>query len=197
MADPPYTPQFGNLVAPFPSSDFLYDSETHVKRHHLELPRGRDASSESDADARVRVRRRTRSADRLRVHRGPGDADAQQHRYDRAVRERRRARRRLSAGVRFENNGSFGFYVAPRASVSWLVASGSDRSAATRLRSECGPRHQGADVPPVVQPVASSTLAIPISSRNDREGSTPASSSGSRATGCASRRRTSPITSTT
>ncbi len=36
VADPPYTPTFGNLVAAFPSSDFLYDSETELERHHFE-----------------------------------------------------------------------------------------------------------------------------------------------------------------
>ena len=36
VTDPPYTPQFGDLVAAFPSSDFLYDSETEIERHHFE-----------------------------------------------------------------------------------------------------------------------------------------------------------------
>ena len=36
VADPPYTPRFGDLVAAFPSSDFLYDSETELERHHFE-----------------------------------------------------------------------------------------------------------------------------------------------------------------
>ena len=36
LADPPYTPRFGDLVAAFPSSDFLFDSETELGRHHFE-----------------------------------------------------------------------------------------------------------------------------------------------------------------
>ena len=36
VADPPFTPRFGDLVAAFPSSDFLYDSQTELQRHHFE-----------------------------------------------------------------------------------------------------------------------------------------------------------------
>ena len=36
LTDPPYTPTFGSLVAPFPSSDFLYDSGTDLQRHHVD-----------------------------------------------------------------------------------------------------------------------------------------------------------------
>ncbi len=36
IADPPHTPRFGDLVAAFPSSDFLFDSETELGRHHFE-----------------------------------------------------------------------------------------------------------------------------------------------------------------
>jgi vitamin B12 transporter len=43
----------------------------------------------------------------------------------------------LVGGVRFENNGSFGFYVAPRASVSWLVNDNA-QVGTTRLRASAG-----------------------------------------------------------
>ena len=33
---PAYTPRFGDLVAAFPSPDFLFDSETELGRHHFE-----------------------------------------------------------------------------------------------------------------------------------------------------------------
>lgn len=36
VADPPYTPQYGSLMAPFQFSDFLYDAGTHVKRHRAD-----------------------------------------------------------------------------------------------------------------------------------------------------------------
>ena len=41
-------------------------------------------------------------------------------------------------GVRFENNGSFGFYVAPRASISWTIASGGVGADSTRLKASAG-----------------------------------------------------------
>ena len=34
ILDPPYTPTFGNLRAPFQFSDFAYDSLTNLQRHH-------------------------------------------------------------------------------------------------------------------------------------------------------------------
>jgi vitamin B12 transporter len=40
-------------------------------------------------------------------------------------------------GIRFENNGSFGFYAAPRASVSWLIRPSSG-DGATRLHAGAG-----------------------------------------------------------
>ena len=43
-------------------------------------------------------------------------------------------------GIRFENNGSFGFYAAPRVAASWLVNSGGehDELGSTRLRASVG-----------------------------------------------------------
>ena len=51
------------------------------------------------------------------------------------------ARASVVAGIRFENNGSFGFYAAPRAAVSWIVREGAANSGgfgATRLRTSVG-----------------------------------------------------------
>jgi vitamin B12 transporter len=41
-------------------------------------------------------------------------------------------------GVRFENNGSFGFYAAPRATLSWLARQGGGNAGATRLHGSAG-----------------------------------------------------------
>src|SRR2546428_369571 len=41
-------------------------------------------------------------------------------------------------GIRFENNGSFGFYAAPRAAISWLARQGSGNAGATRLHGSAG-----------------------------------------------------------
>jgi vitamin B12 transporter len=44
----------------------------------------------------------------------------------------------LVGGIRFENNGSFGFYIAPRVSATWLIQSGNDGAGSTRLRGSVG-----------------------------------------------------------
>ncbi len=47
----------------------------------------------------------------------------------------------MVGGIRFENNGSFGFYAAPRVAASWLVNSGTrnnDGLGSTRLRASVG-----------------------------------------------------------
>jgi vitamin B12 transporter len=44
----------------------------------------------------------------------------------------------LVGGIRFENNGSFGFYAAPRLAASWLVRQGDESLGTTRLRSSMG-----------------------------------------------------------
>jgi vitamin B12 transporter len=55
--------------------------------------------------------------------------------------EASRDRLSLVGGIRFENNGSFGFYVAPRIAASWLVMSGPPDGSgpgSTRLRGSVG-----------------------------------------------------------
>ena len=44
----------------------------------------------------------------------------------------------LVSGIRFEDNGSFGFYAAPRVAVSWLISGGNDEIGGTRLRGSLG-----------------------------------------------------------
>src|SRR5207302_3611237 len=44
----------------------------------------------------------------------------------------------LVGGVRFEHNGSFGNYVAPRAAVSWLIQSKHPGVGSTRLKASGG-----------------------------------------------------------
>ena len=122
VVDPPYTPTFGSLVAPFQSSDFLYDSDTNVKRHHLDYradaaigpnqtltaafaydgERGVLTDFSSTAAPQTPTRNNTGTTVQYESLAGPVS---------------------IVGGVRFEHNGSFGNYVAPRAAVSWLVQS--------------------------------------------------------------------------
>lgn len=137
VADPPYTPTFGNLVAAFRSSDFLYDSETELERHHFEYRAdavvGRNqvltAAFAYDGERGVLTNHRS-TADPQRPERNNTGTTVQ---YEASA-----ERVSVVGGIRFENNGSFGFYAAPRLAVSWLLNPGEGERGATRLRASVG-----------------------------------------------------------
>ena len=137
VADAPYTPTFGNLVAAFPSSDFLYDSETELERHHFEyradavIARNQTvtAAFAYDGERGVLTNHRSTAAPQRPVRNNTGTTIQ----YEAAA-----ERVSVVGGIRFENNGSFGFYAAPRLSVSWLISSGNEEFGTTRLRGSVG-----------------------------------------------------------
>lgn len=140
IADPTFTPRFGNLVASFPSSDFLYDSETSLGRHHFQYRadvavkanQTFTAAFEYDGERGVLTNHRT-TADPQRPSRDNTGTTVQ---YEASA-----DRVSLVGGVRFENNGSFGFYIAPRIAASWLLhEESSDASGlgSTRVRGSLG-----------------------------------------------------------
>jgi vitamin B12 transporter len=137
IADPPYTARFGDLVAAFPSSDFLYDSETDLDRHHAEYR----------ADAVVAQNQVVTAAfaydgERgvLTNHRSTASPQRPSRNNTGTTVQYEAAARRVSvvAGVRFENNGSFGFYTAPRLTAAWLASEGNGDVGATRIRASAG-----------------------------------------------------------
>jgi len=140
IADPPFTPRFGDLVARFPSSDFLYDSETELERRHFEYR----------ADAAVAPNQTLTAAfaydgerGALTNHRSTVQPQRPERSNTGATVQYEAITERVSlvGGIRFENNGSFGFYAAPRVAASWLVNAGGPGSAprgATRLRGSVG-----------------------------------------------------------
>ena len=137
VTDPPYTPQFRDLVAAFPSSDFLYDSETELVRHHFEYRADAvvaqnqvlTAAFAYDGERGVLTNHRATAAPQRPSRNNTGTTVQYEVTGERAS---------LVGGVRFENNGSFGFYVAPRVAASWLVSSGRDALGSTRLRASVG-----------------------------------------------------------
>ena len=140
IADPPYTPQFGDLVAPFPSSDFLYDSETEIGRHHFQYRADASiapnqtltAAFEYDGERAVLTDHRSTAPPQRPSRDNSGTTVQYEASKDRVS---------LVGGIRFENNGSFGFYVAPRIAASWLVSSGTaggNGLGTTRLRGSVG-----------------------------------------------------------
>ena len=137
IADEPYTPTFGGLVAAFRSSDFLYDSETELQRHHVEyradavVARNQTltAAFAYDGERGVLTNHRSTAAPELPERDNTGTTIQYEATAERAS---------IVGGIRFENNGSFGFYAAPRLAVSWLVSSGAGTLGATRLRGSVG-----------------------------------------------------------
>lgn len=140
IADAPYTPRFGNLVAAFQSSDFLYDSETEYGRHRVQYRADASVTSsqtltaafEYDGERAVLTNHRS-TADPQRPSRNNTGTTVQY--------EASRDRLSLVGGIRFENNGSFGFYAAPRIAASWLARAGiadSSGFGSTRLRGSLG-----------------------------------------------------------
>ena len=140
VTDPPYTPQFGDLVAAFPSSDFLYDSETEIERHHFEyradgvIARNQTvtAAFAYDGERGVLTNHRSTAAPQRPERNNTGTTVQYEATGERVS---------LVGGIRFENNGSFGFYAAPSVAVSWLVSQGAGSNAelgATRLRASVG-----------------------------------------------------------
>ena len=137
IADPPYTPTFGNLVASFPSSDFLYDSESEFQRHHVEYRAdavvGRNqtltAAFAYDGERGVLTNHRSTATPQRPSRNNTGTTIQYEATAERAS---------IVGGIRFENNGSFGFHAAPRVAVSWLVSAGADALGATRLRGSGG-----------------------------------------------------------
>ena len=179
IADPPYTPRFGDLVAPFPSSDFLYDSETDLERHHFQYRADAavapnqtlTAAFAYDGERGVLTNHRSTAAPQRPSRNNTGTTVQYEASGERVS---------VVGGIRFENNGSFGFYVAPRVAASWLVSSGPQAATARRHTPsrQRRTRHQGAAVHSVVQPVAELPRQSRSRSPNGRADSTSASSSG-------------------
>jgi outer membrane cobalamin receptor len=137
IADPPYTARFGNLVAAFPSSDFLFDSETELGRHHVEYRAdaavGRNqtltAAFAYDGERGVLTNHRSTTPPQEPERNNTGTTVQYQALMSRVS---------VVSGIRFENNGSFGFYAAPRLAISWMASTGNGTFGATRLRGSIG-----------------------------------------------------------
>ena len=137
VADPPYTPKFGDLVAAFPSSDFLYDSQTELQRHHFAYRADAvvapnqtlTAAFEYDGERGVLTNHRSTDAPQRPTRNNTGTTVQYETITERVS---------LVGGIRFENNGSFGFYAAPRVAASWLVSPGNEALGSTRLRGSVG-----------------------------------------------------------
>jgi vitamin B12 transporter len=141
--DPPYTPRYGDHIAPFEYSDFLYDTHTSLRRHHL----GYQADIRLANDARHGDQLLTALADwdgeRATLEdRLAGTASPASRNNAGFALQHQATWRRVSfaIGGRFEHNESFGDAFVPRASISSVLHAADTESAlgATTIHAAAG-----------------------------------------------------------
>ena len=188
IADPPYTPPFGNRVAPFEFSDFTFDSRTNLRRHHASyqadwrLTTGRRARGDHRADAAGRLGRRARRRSTIALADTSTPASRDNFGASRPApgavarafvtrRRAHRAQRQLRHGGRAARARSSTWSHEPPAARSARRVSRRAPASASRSRRCCSR-----------SACRRSSAATPTSSRSARAPSKPASSSGSPAT---------------
>jgi outer membrane cobalamin receptor len=149
--DPPYTPRFWDRSAPFQFSDFAFDSQTSLQRHHGSYQADwRAASGVARGDHVLTAvvdwdGERAVLDDRLAASRTRATRDnfgvAVQH-------QALWARTFVTAGVRLEHNGSYGTAAVPRASIAYAAREASGWLGDTKLKASAG---QGVKEPTVLQ----------------------------------------------
>jgi outer membrane cobalamin receptor len=151
VADPPFTPQFGDSVGAFEFFDFLYDSYDRLGRHHLgyqvdwraaQLGRAGDhmvtGAIEWDGE-------RATLEDRLNA----GETEASRDNFGYTAQYQILwPRVFVGASVRLEDNSSFGFEAIPRASVAVVLREHDGFFRATRVKASAG---TGVKEPTIVQ----------------------------------------------
>jgi outer membrane cobalamin receptor len=142
IADPPYTPQFAGSSAPFQFSDFPYDSNTELTRHHLSyqadwrlLHGGSSAGTHVvtgavDWDGERATLRDDLAASVVKASRNNVGYTLQyQALWPRVF---------VIAGLRVEDNDSFGVDTVPRGSVAWIAHAGNGSMGETKLKASAG-----------------------------------------------------------
>jgi vitamin B12 transporter len=135
-ANPPYTPQC-EAAAPFEFSDFLYHSTNDLRRHHVDY-----RADVSPGPSQVLTAAFTYEGERgvLTDHLSAASPERPSRNNTGATVQYERAAGPVSVvgGIRFENNGSFGFFAAPRIAASWLATGGDGSLGATRVHASAG-----------------------------------------------------------
>jgi len=138
--DPPYTPSFGDSVAPFEFEDFPYDDRTDLRRHHASYQadgtwsRGGSGTHVDTALVDWDGERAT-LMDALAGTTVPASRDnvglSLQH-------QAMWSQVFVTAGIRVEHNASFGTATVPRVSAAWYAHTGSGSVGTTRLHASAG-----------------------------------------------------------
>ena len=141
IADPPYTPAYGDSVSDFEWYDFTFDNHTTLRRHYASYQadwhvsnRGRAGDHRITALADWNGERAT-IEDRLNADR----SNASRDNFGAAI-QHQMLWRRLSttAGARLEHNDSFGTAVVPRGSAVVTLHQGTGDLGDTRVHAAAG-----------------------------------------------------------
>jgi outer membrane cobalamin receptor len=140
LADPPYTPTFEGRVAPFLFSDFPYDNDTDLKRHHASYQADRRVTTASAGNHLFTAAfdwdgERAQLTNRIAGTVVPASRDNVGGAIQHQLLGRRFA---LTSGVRVERNDSFGTAVAPRVSFAYVAREGNASFGETRLKASAG-----------------------------------------------------------
>ncbi len=142
VADPPYTPRFGDRVAPFEFSDFTFDSRTNLRRHHASYQADwrltTDASSYGDHRLTLLADwdgERATLEDKLAATETP----ASRNNFGASVQHQALwARIFVTVGARVEHNDSFGTAAVPRGSIVYVAHTATGTLGDTRLKASAG-----------------------------------------------------------
>lgn len=140
--DPPYTPQFGDRVAPFEFFDFAYDSRNHLQRHHAGYQldwrfAGRGTRSGAhlvttavDWDGeRARLEDRLSSTFTKAARDNVGWTLQHQVLWPRVF---------VTTGLRLEHNDSFGAAAVPKGSIAVIARESDGPFGVTKLKASAG-----------------------------------------------------------
>jgi vitamin B12 transporter len=158
--DPPFTPRFGDRVGAFEFSDFPYDLRTSLERHHA----GYQADWQLNARGGAGTHLITAAIewDGERAVLGDELAGSSTHASRDNVGTTLQhqilwPRVYVTAGVRVENNDSFGVSAVPRGSVAWIAHDGRSWMGATKLRVSAG---RGIKEPTLLQSFSTSPFFL-------------------------------------
>lgn len=138
--DPPYTPRYGDRVAPFEFFDFPFDSRADLRRHHASY-QADWTSSTVRAGTHVDTALVDWDGERARLTDALAGSVTPASRDNVGVTLQHQAlwpRVFATGSMRFEHNASFGNAVVPRASAVWYARTGGSRAGATKISASAG-----------------------------------------------------------
>jgi outer membrane cobalamin receptor len=132
IADPDYVPSYQGHVAPFPYSDFLYDSRTNLHRHHLGYQSDIRLANDATHGSQLLTALADWDGERATLEDRLAGTSTPESRDNAGLAVQHQAMwRRVSftVGGRFEHNASFGNAFVPRGSAAFVAHPAAEESA--------------------------------------------------------------------